>query len=524
MAFTVVQSGAVLELYDTSGNHGVVTLPTGITLSTTRTPRFALFGRQVVVVNSPSRPITVDADAVARVLSPRPPISAPVLTAQAGGSLTGSYRVKQTFLIKDATGNILAESDMSPVSNTQAVAAQYLRAASLALSPDAVTASRLYRTTTGGSVYFPWIDLDGNTQTSIQDDLSDAGLGLVAAPSLGSAPDLTLIASWRGRLWGVDRELVDDLRFTQSGRASGWAIANTIPIPAIGSDKRGITALLRRKDALAVGRQNSLQQIVGNNDNSIYKPVTITENCGVESQESVAVFVDTAYFLWKDGVYEWDADGVRCISDGRVRSWFTTDDYFNRSQFSVAFGQVNPNTKRYKLFLCSAGSSTIDRWVEYDIIAKTWWGPHKTAAFTPSCSLILSTASDVLIPVTGSSSGYLFKEQATRTDSSATAIDLDVDTKYHDAGTPDVDKAWKDTRIMSVPQATGQLTVTPYVGEIDAAAATQVLQMDLRSGSQAIGRLGFGKHAKLNFRQNVAGQDVQITGYEIDFHELGRRI
>ncbi len=526
MAFTVVQSGTVIELYDSLGNHGVVTLPTGITLSASRTPRFALFQRQVVMVNSPSRPLLVNGDATATVLAPRPPISAPVLSGQAGGALSGTYLVKQTYVIKDAVGNIIAESGFGPVSNSVTIAGQYLRAASLPLSPDTVSATRLYRTATGGAVFFHWLDLDGNTQTSVQDDLADAGLSVVAAPDLASPPDLSLIASWRGRLWGADKELVDELRFSETGTSWAWPLENMIPIPKIGSDSRGITALMTRKDALAVGRMNQLQQIVGNDANSVYKPVTITENCGVESQESVAVFLDTAYFLWKDGVYVWDAQGVRCISDKRVRSWFATDDYFNRSKFNVAFGQVNPNTKRYKLFLCSAGSSTIDRWVEYDIVDGTWWGPHKTGAFTPSCALIVSNLSDTLIPMIGSSSGYLFQERAARTDSTATAIDLDVDTKFHDAGTPDIDEAWKDARVTSVAQTSGQVIVTPYVGELEAVAATQALSMDLRKSAQKLGKVGgkAGKVAKLNFRETTAGQDVQITGYEIDFHELGRRI
>jgi hypothetical protein len=523
MAFTLVQAGSTLELYDASGNHGTVTLPTNIALSTTRQPRFAIFDRYVVVVNSPNRPITVDGQGIARVLCPRPPSDVPTLSAQAGGGLTGTYTVKQTFLIKDDVGNIIAESDFGPVSAAQAVAAQYLRASGLSLSPDSVSATRLYRTATLGSVYFPWVDLDGNTQTAVQDDLADAGLALVAAPVLGTPPDLTLIAEWRGRLWGVDRLEVDDLRYTESGRMWAWKATNLIPIPKTGSDSRGITAFISRKDALAVGRQNNIHQISGNNDNSLYKPVKISEYCGVESQESVAVYLDTAYFLWKDGVYQLDNEGLKCISDNAVRSWFATGDYFNQSKFNVAFGFVDPNTKRYKLFLCSAGSSTIDRWVEYDIIEKTWWGPHTTGAFTPSSTLVSPTAQDVQIPMVGSSSGYLWKEQAARTDDTATAIDFDVDTKRHDAGTPNIDKAWKDLTVTGVPLSTGRLIITPSVGELDAAAASQTLRMDLSEGSAFAGRLGFGKHAKLNFRENTVGQDVQLTGYELDFHELGKR-
>jgi len=62
----------------------------------------------------------------------------------------------------------------------------------------------------------------------------------------------------------------------------------------------------------------------------------------VSSQESVAVYRDVAYFLWEDGVYQWGDDGLICLSDGRVRSWFATDSYFNRKRFQYAFGGVDP--------------------------------------------------------------------------------------------------------------------------------------------------------------------------------------
>jgi hypothetical protein len=280
---------------------------------------------------------------------------------------------------------------------------------------------------------------------------------------------------------------------------------------------------MARKDSLGVGRLNAIQQMSANSDNSLYKPIKVTESCGVISQESVAVFLDTAYFLWRDGVYQWDNEGVKCISDGRVRSWFATGDYFNQSKFNVSFGYVDPNTKRYKLFLCSAGSSTIDRWVEYDLIEKKWWGPHKTGAFTPSCVLITPSADDVLTPMIGSASGYLYKERSTRTDSTATAIDFDVDTKRQDAKTPQVVKVWGDLRIASVPLTTGRIVVTASVGDLDAAAESRVHQYDMTSGAATIGRLGVGKHAKLNFRETTVGQDVQLTGYEQDFFEIGLR-
>jgi hypothetical protein len=47
--------------------------------------------------------------------------------------------------------------------------------------------------------------------------------------------------------------------------------------------------------------------------------------------------------------------------------------------------------------------------------------------------------------------------------------------------------------------------------------------MDLTIPTQKLGRLGTGKVASLNLRENTVGRDVQLIGYELDFHELGKR-
>ncbi len=123
----------------------------------------------------------------------------------------------------------------------------------------------------------------------------------------------------------------------------------------------------------------------------------------------------------------------------------------------------------------------------------------------------------------GSASGYLYKDQATRTDSTATAIDFDVDTKRHDGGTPTIDKSWLDVTITGVPLATGRVLVTPSLGPLNAAVAGQSMRFDLSRDSHIIGKPGPGRECALNFREATPGQDVQITGYTMEFFELGRR-
>ena len=524
-SFIVLQGGTSLQILNAAGTLVTLTMPTGITLDASRPPRFAVFDRFIIMANTPSRPVTIDAEGIVRVLSPLPPTKMIELDDDGGaGALTGTYKALQTFLIEDAAGNIIAESDFSPVMETAFTAsADTLDAEALNISPDNITASQIYRTVTAGSTYFPWIRVDGNTLTqSVSDDQTDAAIGLVAAPVLGTAPRLSLVATWRGRVWGVDRADVDHARYTEAGQMWSWPRDNDILIGREGADARGITAIMARRDALGFGRRDSINQVTGTQDNN-FRSVVLTENCGVESQETVCIYKDVAYFLWKDGVYTWDSNGIKCISDTKVRSWFVTDTYFNRTRFPFAWACVDPVRNKYCLFLTAAGDSAENRWVEYDMDEGTWWGPHKTGAFTPISAGVSYTSADRALRLVGSSSGFLWKDQSTRTDDTATAIDMDVDTKRHDGGTPKIDKVWRDMTLSLVPQTGGLLTINPSVGELDATASSQSLQAELGEGSYTIGRLGIGKSAKLNFRHAVAGRLVQILGYEIDFHEAGQR-
>src|SRR5258706_12886951 len=144
--FTLFQAGSSLQTMDTSGVLTTLTLPTGITIDSTKTPRMAVFGRYVIVVNSVNRPITVDAEGTCRVLCPFPPKTAPAAKTASGGTLTGTYKIKQTFKLWDQYLQLISESDYGPESDIGTVAAQYLVATNLDVSIDDVSGSGLYRT------------------------------------------------------------------------------------------------------------------------------------------------------------------------------------------------------------------------------------------------------------------------------------------------------------------------------------------------------------------------------------------
>lgn len=530
--FTLVQAGTTLRSVNSAGQlSSPLTLPVGVSLASNRVPRFARYKQYVVLVNTPTKPISIDTSGVVRPLTPFAPGVAVALTSPDAGGLTGTYLALQTYKLLDSLGNVIAESDYGPVmSATVTVSAKKLLA-TFQVSGEAVDATQLYRTTTNGGVYLPWTLVAGNTATTAENDLSDASLGTIAGPTLGTAPDLTLIAEFGGRLWGVARGDVDDLRYTEAGTMYAWSALNTLSIPHVGNDAAGITALIPRRNALGVARLNIFNQVTGSLRTN-FAPTVVNggENVGCVSQESVVVWNDVAYFLWRDGVYRWDSTGITNISNGFVRSWFTSDQYFNKTMFWRAFASIDPSGLRYRLFLASAGSTVIDRWIEYDINAGTWWGPHKTDAFNPTSAILVAGADQKQYFMIGSQNGYLSKDSSTKDDWGTKPINLHVQTKYHHVQAPDVDKYFGELTVFGKAQPKGTLTVTPAVGDLNSSGTiTEVtpslpFSLDMTQDRNRLGRIGAGRIASLTFDHNTIDQDVALQGYEINpVRPVGRR-
>jgi hypothetical protein len=524
MAFTLIQAGGNLYSVNTSGDlSSALSLPTGTVLATNRVPRFARFKQYVVVVNTPTRPLSVDTEGVVRPLVPAAPSAAPTLSSPTAGSLSGAYTVKQTYVIYDSLGNIIAESPYSAASSSLTIASKKLKATFLVSPEGTVTRSKFYRTATAGSTYFPWITSVGNVDTTVESDLSDAGLGTVAGPSLGAPPDLTLICEWNGRLWGVDRTNVDDLRYTESGTMYAWYALNTIPISPVGADAAGVTALLPRRNSLGVGRKNAFSVINGTSLSN-FTQTRAGQEIGVDSQESVVVYKDTAFFLWRDGVYTWDNNGFTSITDGKVRSWFTSDTYFNRAMFWRAFASLDAATQSYRLYLASAGSSQIDRWIEYDLTTGSWFGPHKTDVFHPSCAITAFGANQQPYHMVGSAEGFVSLDQEARNDWAIGGIALSAKTKQLSGGQPDYEKYFGELSVLGKAQSSGTLSVTPYVGDVDTTTAGTPFSYDMTQSRQRLGRIGRGQTAALKFDHSTKDEDVMLYGYEINpLRIVGRR-
>lgn len=521
MAFTLLQAGSSLQLASTDGVLLTLPLPTGVTLDAGKVPRFAVFDKYVVMTNSPSRPLTIDQFGVVRVLTPSPPRTLMALTGTGSGNLTGVYGALQTFKIFDTEGQLIAESDFGPVPATASLTTNLLKANGLDISTDAVSASQIYRTLAGGAVYFPWIISDGNVNTAIQDDLTDASLALIAAPTdLGSPPNMYLIAEWKKRLWGIGKDDIDMLRYSGAEKMYGWPITNAFPIAPVGADNRGVTALIRRRDEFGVARRSALHKIVATG--ATFNILTVIEGVGCESQDSVVIVKDVAYFLGHSfgqfGIYKWDSSGVKCLSSGKVEAWFNTNTYFTQSNFQYAFGRYNPYTDCYEVHPDGGV-----KWIAVSLSTGEFYGPHTTAAITPTAAGLIVDSSGIYQPCMASSTGYIEVMNQAVYEDDGSAIDFDVDTMFHHADAPDILHYWGEPSLISrIEGSATTLTITPYVGGLDASAGTAI-SADLTLGRQRLPRLGTGNRCKLNFRLNTIDKGCRLNGYSIPVLELGRR-
>lgn len=537
-AFYLVQVGAKLYRMSLAGVATELTLPSGITLEASREPVFAVLGRNILVLNSPNRALWYDAEGDLRPGALAPPASPVRLASGGAGSLTGSYRVKQTFLVKDRYKRVIYESDFGPASDASpALASNSLAVSGAAISPDgAVNASRFYRTATGpGSVYFQWYDLDSNTQTAFTDNLTDEALSTLAAPTdLGLLPggfpphQVRHATEWKERIWINTTGQIDIVAYSGSRKFYGFPSANSFVVPPEGDDLVGVTGFIRRRDELGICRQDRLWKIVGAAPSNFAR-LNVNDGIGCVAPRSIKVIRDVGYFLGGDGVYAWGPEGLRSISDNpqnpQVAPWFTTDDYFNRARFPYARARYNRPFHLYELLLSAAGSSDLDRWIAYDLTSGIWLGPHKTAAFTPTCGGEIIDSNGLTVPVFGASNGVLYKQDPATYNDDGSAVDFDVRWRW--AGEPDYEKVILDPTVYTRMEAGGTLEVIPALGTENAAfqaAMNRTLTLDrevLRRISTAT--VPTGRVLTVRFRINSVGRRVQVRGLEIPYVTIGRR-
>lgn len=532
MPFYLAHAGTKLYKVGTDGSAMELALPSGVTISDGRRGRFAILDRTIVMVNAPSRPIQIDPNLVVRILTPQAPSSAPTVGSSGSGSFTGTWLYVVTHVIRDGTA-IIAESPASAEASVTATAKAQFDLTSIPVSTDPnVNGRRIWRTTVGGSeVFYLVTTINDNSTTTYTDTTTDAALEVntVLGDDLGeptgntnTAERFEIMTAWKDRLWALGTLYPDRAFFSGNLRPWAWSPDNYVIAKPAGQDLEGGTAFAPRRDELGIGKRRALWKVIGD-DEDTFQMIRVAEATGIWAPDTVRIIRDEAYFLGEDGVYKWGPGGLTNISEERVHSWFTTDGFFNRALFPLAFAKWNQRFNTYELHLAAAGSSSIDRWVSFDLRDKKWLGPHKTGAFTPTAAGEIEDDDGIVTPVMGGSNGKIYKQNQSAFTDDGTAIDFDVTSKRHSQGVPNRTKYWANLYVFNKAEPSGTLTITPRVGGLEASDQAAISH-NLTLSREKLRILGNGQYCQLRFRNNENAQGVELYGYEIDpVSDLGIR-
>lgn len=544
MAFLLTQGLSTLYKMDLStGTATALSLPTGVTLSTTRKPKFALLNQWVAMVNSPTKNILIDPEGIVTPMTPQAPPHGPSMAAGAGTGLTGAYMYRASFTVKNSDGELLAESPLSPPSAAITLANQNASLTDIALpfTADAsfVTGRRIYRTLSGGSanIMFHLLDIDDITTTTLVENNGDATVTLLPTMSStlvsppGTLPGVKFknIIEWKSRFWGIadDPSLVDSIFVSETNKF--YTFPTTLITYPSGQDEKGCLAFAKRQNQLGFLKRTGVWAVAASAgaQGIAVTGLNVTQIAwgrgGCIAEDTVITIGDSAFWLGRDGVYEWGPNGVNCITDDSVAPWFKSDTYFNRSRFTVAFAKYNEATNSYELHVAAAGSSTEDRWVSFNLTTRKWYGPHKTGAFTPSAAGFLVDANALPMTLVGGTDGVIYTANSTnKRDGASTAIDMDCYGPFHYGDNPDRQHTWLQLSVLTKIESAGTLDIISYVGGLDASAASTISH-DQTLGRELLRRLGHGRLCRLRFRKNTVNQSATIYGYELPWFTNGRR-
>jgi hypothetical protein len=528
MPFFFAHAGSKLQKVTSGGVPSDLTLPAGVTISTTRRARFAALGNFVVVAHAPSLNLAIDVrTGTVYAMSVVAPTGAVTAAVGAAGVLTGDYMYKVSYAIV-VSGEMISESPLNVASAVVTLTGDKADLTNIPVSPDAqVTHRRIYRTTAGGSVFFYAGQVADNTTTTYTDNLADAGLSTIAAPTdLGNPYGSTTadyfrhIAGWKGRLWAASNKEIDRVFFSGPDKYYGWPAIYNLAINPTGQSGVGVNGFMPRRDELGVSKEEGLWKVVGTSVDN-FQVIQVVAGIGAVAPESIIIIRDTAYFLAVDGVYSWGAEGLIRLSE-RVDPWFKTDNYFARESFADAFARWNVRENTYELHLRSVGSSVADVWVSYDLDRKLWLGPHKTAKFTPSCAATLQVVSGIPLSIVAGTNGEVYHANGTAYSDDGEAIDFDFRTAWHAGGAPNMEKVWGSLSVSSGIELAGACTIYPYVGGTDALSGVPITH-DLTRGRERLRRLGLGRLMALRFQNNEDNQACRVYEYECPVSLRGTR-
>ena len=227
-----------------------------------------------------------------------PPTDAATLGVGTGSGLTGSYKVRYTYVRKVGT-TIVSESNPSPESSAQAMSDQALRVTFTASSDAQVTHVRVYRTLANGEIHF--VDQDvAIGSTTVDTTTSDINLGTLVATNHDRPPsgaDITVGPLFGGFVFVAKDNL---LHFSLAKQPEYFPAENVLEIA---EPQDPITAMTIHEGQLFIATARKLFVLQGTVSTS-FAAVPIESKTGTPNLLSLVGVVGTGLFhLGPDGIY-----------------------------------------------------------------------------------------------------------------------------------------------------------------------------------------------------------------------------
>jgi hypothetical protein len=308
---------------------------------------------------------------------------------------------------------------------------------------------------------------NGSTFTALTQTFNDN----IAAPTNGNMPIAACITSHYGYVWIANTvesatAFTSRVRWSQPNKPEDWRTNDFIDID-VGRDGDVITALVPYRDRLLVFKRNSVWAIYGSSPDT-FQVVPVTQKYGAISQEATAATEKGVYFFsWPDGVLHYDGSAVSWLFE-RLAPAIQNGTIPGAQQAAIAIGWLRQRLYVSIPYSTSATSNTHTLVFDPTLGAKGGWtlqdlplGPmlewRQAGAATQylACGVIDRAASPAAVK------RVLKLEQSGVQDNFGSGL---VDftsyyaTKWFDASTPPVKKAWKrPTFVVSADNAVAPL-------------------------------------------------------------------
>lgn len=246
------------------------------------------------------------------------PTTAPTLAAS-GTGVTGVVTGRYTFAHVDADGVVVAESNMSPASNTLSLVNQgrLWTGFETTHTNARVNRIRLYISVDGDEyLHVPEEDIILGT-ASTDENVATNELDQETPGSMrrGVPPGFKYITYYANRAWGATGD-DDSFRFSELDELESWPAVNELKT----RDGRRVTSLKALSDQVVIGTRSSIQDVQGYSADDFNVRI-LTQDIGIISNGGAIVINDKLWFPSQDGYYRYGGGGFQFLMPN-LRTYF----------------------------------------------------------------------------------------------------------------------------------------------------------------------------------------------------------